>query len=87
MKIFIALESTSVCTDKSFDISVVSKEISRYSKTFCISRALIVSYWGSFFFYLEYEVVYGVSIWNRYIREVTIFSIFFYLKYSKPIYK
>jgi len=62
MKISIALESTSVCTDKSFDISVVSKEISRYSKAFHISRALIVGHWGSLFSYLECEVVYRVSI-------------------------
>ena len=61
IKIPITPKSTSIYIDKNFKISVVSKEISRYSKIPCVLRVLIVEYYKSLFFYLEYQIVHRFS--------------------------
>ena len=53
MKIPVAPESTRVCTENNWEMSVVLREIGMYREILQALRALIMGYKESFFSYLE----------------------------------
>ena len=42
MKVSVVLRSTKVCTDNSFDISIVSKDIGKYSKEVVVIISIFI---------------------------------------------
>ena len=93
IKISIALESINTCTENILEMSIASRTIKRYKKILQILSILMVGYQGNFFH--QDCLVIAVEIANSKQTEVTLQThwrvtilrvIFFYLKYSKPIY-